>query len=48
MVDTETGCRALVKAIEREPVQAFVPGWPWAIMARAMQWLPLRWVQKLL
>ena len=48
MVDTETGCRALVKAIEREPVQAFVPGWPWALMARAMKWLPLRWVQKLL
>ena len=48
MVDTETGCRALVKAIEREPVQAFVPGWPWGLMARAMKWLPLRWVQKLL
>ena len=48
MVDTETGCRALVKAIEREPVQAFVPGWPWAVVARAMKWLPLRWVQKLL
>jgi len=48
MVDTETGCRALVKAIEREPVQAFVPGWPWALVARAMKWLPLRWVMKLL
>ena len=48
MVDTETGCRALVKAIEREPVQAFVPGWPWALVARAMKWLPLRWVMKLI
>ena len=48
IVDTETGCRALVKAIEREPMRAFVPGWPWGLVARAMKWLPLRWVQKLL
>ncbi len=48
MVDTATGCRALVRAIEREPVQAFVPGWPWALMARAMKWLPLPWVMKLI
>jgi hypothetical protein len=38
----------LEKTIEREPVRAFVPGWPWCLMARAMKWLPLRWTQKLL
>lgn len=40
-VDLDTGCRALVKAIDREPAKAFVPGWPWAWLARVMGWLPL-------
>ncbi|MBV60901.1 SDR family oxidoreductase [Abyssibacter profundi] len=40
-VDVETGCRALVKTIEREPASAFVPGWPWGLVARLMRWLPL-------
>jgi short-subunit dehydrogenase len=48
MVDSETGCRALVRAIEREPRQAFVPGWPWGIMGRAMKWLPLPLLKKLM
>lgn len=30
MVDTATGIKALVKAIEREPGRAVVPWWPWA------------------
>ncbi|MDT7524688.1 MULTISPECIES: SDR family oxidoreductase [Idiomarinaceae] len=47
MVDTETGCKALVKAIEREPVQAYVPGWPWALIGFLMKRLPLKWVMKL-
>lgn len=47
MVDTETGCRALVNAIEKEPVQAYVPGWPWALIGFLMKRLPLRWVMKL-
>lgn len=47
MVDTETGCRALVKAIEREVPSAFVPAWPWSVLRYAMQWLPLRVVSKL-
>nr|MBV6628450.1 SDR family oxidoreductase [Oceanococcus sp. HetDA_MAG_MS8] len=41
-VDLETGCKALVKAIEREPHEAFVPGWPWTLMAKAMRAMPLR------
>ncbi|RUO46706.1 SDR family oxidoreductase [Pseudidiomarina donghaiensis] len=47
MIDTETGCRKLVQAIEKEPVQAFVPGWPWALIGFLMKRLPLRWVMKL-
>lgn len=40
-VDLETGCKALVKAINREPDEAYVPGWPWTAMARIMKTLPL-------
>jgi short-subunit dehydrogenase len=47
MVDTETGCRALVRAIEREPAEAYVPRWPWAPLGVAMKWMPLSWVAAL-
>jgi len=47
MVDTETGCRALVAAIEKEPPEAAVPAWPWKPMAVAMRHLPLRLVAKM-
>ncbi|MEM9303779.1 MAG: SDR family oxidoreductase [Pseudomonadota bacterium] len=47
MVDTETGCRALVKAIEREPAKASVPWWPWAPMGVLMRNLPLSWVTRM-
>jgi short-subunit dehydrogenase len=47
MVDTETGCRALVKAIEREPAQAYVPRWPWALIGFAMKRVPLSWLSSL-
>lgn len=47
MVDNETGCKALVKAIEKEPVTAYVPGWPWAFIAFLMKRLPLKLVMKL-
>lgn len=30
IVDTETGCKALVKAIDKEKANSFVPTWPWA------------------
>lgn len=32
MVDTETGCRAIVNAIEKEKASAWVPVWPWAFL----------------
>ncbi|HSW15568.1 MAG TPA: SDR family oxidoreductase [Solimonas sp.] len=47
MVDTETGCRALVKAIEREPAEAAVPRWPWAPLGFLMKRLPLATVAKM-
>ncbi|MFP5306453.1 MAG: SDR family oxidoreductase [Gammaproteobacteria bacterium] len=47
IVDTETGCRALVRAIEREPATACVPWWPWAPLAVLMRHLPLSIVAKL-
>ncbi|MGM0481855.1 MAG: SDR family oxidoreductase [Pseudomonadota bacterium] len=47
MIDTETGCRLLVQAINKEPVSACVPRWPWALLAFLMKRLPLKWVLKL-
>ncbi|RUO77768.1 SDR family oxidoreductase [Idiomarina seosinensis] len=47
MIDTKTGCRLLAKAINKEPVIAYVPRWPWALMAFLMKRLPLKWVLKL-
>ncbi|BBX97919.1 SDR family oxidoreductase [Mycobacterium lacus] len=40
MVDTATGVKALVDAIEREPGRAAVPWWPWAPLVRLMRVLP--------
>lgn len=45
MVDTESGCRALVKAIEKEKAEAFVPAWPWTLMGPLMKVLPLKVVR---
>jgi short-subunit dehydrogenase len=47
MVDTETGTRSIVNAIEKEKANAFVPTWPWAIMRYVMQIMPLSWVAKM-
>jgi short-subunit dehydrogenase len=41
MVDAATGCRAIVRAIERERPTACVPGWPWAPIAMLMRHVPL-------
>jgi short-subunit dehydrogenase len=41
IVDTETGSRALVTAIEREPSEAYVPRWPWTALGFLMKRLPL-------
>jgi short-subunit dehydrogenase len=40
MVDNETGVKALVDAIEREPGRAVVPRWPWAPLVQLIRVLP--------
>lgn len=47
MVDTETGCRALVNAIEKEKATACVPAWPWTLIGMLMRNLPLSMVKKM-
>ena len=47
MVDTETGCKALVKKIEAEVVDAAVPAWPWAPIGQVMKHAPLGVVRKM-
>jgi short-subunit dehydrogenase len=41
LVDADTGCRALVAAIEREPARAYVPSWPWAAVALLLRLAPI-------
>lgn len=48
IVDTDTGCRALVRAIESEKPRAFVPRWPWAPIAMLMRHLPLGLILRML
>ncbi|WP_373876730.1 SDR family oxidoreductase [Lolliginicoccus levis] len=47
MTDARSGARALVKAIEREPAKAYVPGWPWTVLAQVMRFAPLGVVRRL-
>lgn len=48
MVDTETGCRSMVAAIEREAAEACVPPWPWSPLRFFMKYLPLRWLVRMI
>lgn len=45
-VDLDTGVDALTAAIEREPVRAFVPAWPWRAIAAFLRLAPLRVVRR--
>lgn len=47
MVDTETGSRALVAAIEKEKAEAYVPSWPWLPLGMLMKRLPLSIVSRM-
>ncbi|TVP54391.1 MAG: SDR family oxidoreductase [Halomonadaceae bacterium] len=40
IVDAKTGCKAMVRAMEKEPARAYVPGWPWTPIAWVMGKLP--------
>lgn len=47
MVDTETGVKAMVDAIEKRKAKANVPAWPWVPLGLAMKHLPMSVVRKL-
>jgi len=47
MVDTATGVRSMVAAIEKRRTRAYVPAWPWVPVGVAMRVLPLSVVRKL-
>lgn len=46
-VDEITGSRLLANEIEKQPVKAYVPKWPWMPLGFAMKILPLKIVNKL-
>lgn len=46
-IDEATGSRLLATEIEKAPIKAYVPKWPWHPIGLAMKILPLRWVNKL-
>ena len=47
IVDTEVGCKAILKAIDKEGANYFVPSWPWEVMSRLMKWAPLSMLRKM-
>ncbi|EXG80244.1 SDR family oxidoreductase [Cryptosporangium arvum] len=47
-VDVATGCRALARAVEREPASAYVPGWPWRVVAPLYRIAPAPLLRKFL
>jgi NAD(P)-dependent dehydrogenase (short-subunit alcohol dehydrogenase family) len=46
-VDLDIGVDALVAAVEKESVRAFVPAWPWRPIAGLLRVLPLSVVRRL-
>ena len=47
IVDTETGCKAIVKAINKEKANSFVPIWPWAWLHRVIRVMPSSVIRKM-
>lgn len=47
MVDTVTGVRAVVDAMEKEKAHALVPAWPWVLIGTALRHLPLPVVRRM-
>ncbi|MEZ0578452.1 SDR family oxidoreductase [Nocardioides sp. MH1] len=48
MVDTETGVRSMVDAIEKRKEKALVPAWPWVPLGFALKHLPMPAVRRLM
>lgn len=47
IVDTETGVKAMIKAIEKEGGNSFMPIWPWAFVRFLMKIAPLSILKKM-
>ncbi|MGH1350849.1 MAG: SDR family oxidoreductase [Methyloligellaceae bacterium] len=47
IVDTETGCKAMVKAMEAEKANSYVPKWPWAYLQILMRIAPQSTIAKM-
>lgn len=47
IVDTETGCKALVKAINKEQANSYVPSWPWSILHWILRVAPQSVIRKM-
>lgn len=47
IVDLETGCKAIVKDIEKEVANSFVPTWPWALFRYIARIAPLSLLAKM-
>lgn len=47
IVDLETGTKALVKAIDSEKANVYVPRWPWALLHYVMRIAPLSMLRKM-
>lgn len=47
MVDTLTGCKAIVSAIDKEKAKAFVPANPWAFLYSILKVAPDSWLRKM-
>lgn len=48
MVDTQTGVRSMVKAIDAEVAETAVPRWPWVPIGAVMKRAPLAIVRKII
>ncbi len=46
MVTGEKGAKSLVSAIEAEKAKAYVPWWPWTVLAQVLRFAPLSLVRK--
>lgn len=46
IVDTQTGCKAIVNAIEKAPANAYVPAWPWRVFWPILKIAPLKFLRK--
>lgn len=46
IVDTETGCKSIIKAIEKEGANSYVPSWPWSIVQLFIRIVPISLLAK--